>query len=93
MKLSQHQMAHRCYGVQLALARAAKLSRFFIIKVCVGLVNHSGQGLKFQFGKAQDVAAPRALDGGFGFHHKLIASDPLKFNNYLARIFTQEVAA
>ncbi len=92
MKLSQHQMADRCYCVQFAFARAAKLSRLFILKICVGFVNHARQSFKFQFGKAKDVAALRAFDRGFRFHHKEVSSESPKFNNYLARIFTQEVA-
>ena len=93
MNLSQHQMAHRCYGIQLSLANTAKLSRLFILKVCVGFVNHANQGLKFQLGKAQNVAAPRAFDRGFSLHHKEVVSEPPKFNSYLAKIFKQEVAA
>ena len=93
MSLSQHQMAHRCYGIQLSLANTAKLSRLFILKVCIGFVNHANQGLKFQLGKAQDVAAPRAFDRGFGLNHEEVASKPPRFNSYLAKIFKQEVGA
>ncbi len=93
MSLSQHQMADRCYCVQFAFARAAKLSRLFILKICVGFVNHARQSFKFQFGKAKDVAAPRAFNRGFGLHHKEVSSESPKFNSYFGKIIQQGAAA
>jgi len=92
MKLTQNEMTHIFDRIKFAFARAAKLKPLLIVKVRVGLNDHSAQSFKFQRGQAQNVAAPRAFNRGFGLHHKEVSSESPKFNSYFGKIIQQGAA-